>query len=174
MFPLLKKLFSKCTPFSFDSLSYAKTMEVLEIAQVEMFCANEVVVPGHRRGDLLCVVWEGTCVERVMNGDADAPSLEDCVDSCELSEDQEDSAEFELRNFVYVEAGDGLLRRFNPTVWHAGDWTGPVALQPDMERSAETTNGEDPKDIVALSSEGVKVSRARPLIRVYDSRLPPD
>jgi pyruvate/2-oxoglutarate dehydrogenase complex dihydrolipoamide dehydrogenase (E3) component len=44
-----------------------------------------------------------------------------------------------------------------PTVWHAGDWTGPVSLQPDAQRSAHVAPGEIPKDIVAVPLEGVKV-----------------
>jgi hypothetical protein len=41
-------------------------------------------------------------------------------------------------------------------VWHAGDWTGPIALQPDKRLSGESDQSEN-NDIVAMSSEGVKV-----------------
>ena len=43
-------------------------------------------------------------------------------------------------------------------VWHAGDWTGPVSLQPDITHSAEhLVEGDRLNDIVAVSEEGVKV-----------------
>jgi hypothetical protein len=41
-------------------------------------------------------------------------------------------------------------------VWHAGDWTGPIALQPERRLSGENEFSET-HDIVAMSSEGVKV-----------------
>jgi hypothetical protein len=41
-------------------------------------------------------------------------------------------------------------------VWHAGDWTGPIALQPDKRLSGESERAEN-NDIVAMSTEGVKV-----------------
>eukprot|EP00540_Astrosyne_radiata_P017160 CAMPEP_0116857452 /NCGR_PEP_ID=MMETSP0418-20121206/20552_1 /TAXON_ID=1158023 /ORGANISM="Astrosyne radiata, Strain 13vi08-1A" /LENGTH=674 /DNA_ID=CAMNT_0004491119 /DNA_START=314 /DNA_END=2338 /DNA_ORIENTATION=- len=126
-----------------SSLSYANTMEVLEIAQVEMFCPNEIVIPAHRRSELLCVVWEGTCVER------------DPADIGGSDSDPEGHELADLERAVYT--GDETARRSSPTVWHAGDWTGPVALQPDTERSAEVLDGDGPKDVVALSVEGVKV-----------------
>ena len=112
------------------SLSYSHTMEILEIAQVEMYCAGEVVVEGPRRPDVLCVFWEGACIER-----------------------ESDSWENDFSNhddFPHLRSG--------PTIWYAGDWTGPVSLQPDVVRSAAVPAGEKPKDIVAISAEGVKVS----------------
>lgn len=42
-------------------------------------------------------------------------------------------------------------------VWHAGDWTGPRSLQPEKRFSGESALGKT-HDIVAMSSEGVKVS----------------
>lgn len=42
------------------------------------------------------------------------------------------------------------------TVWHAGDWTGPASLQPDLNLAATGTNTKL-EDIVAISEEGVKV-----------------
>lgn len=48
-------------------------------------------------------------------------------------------------------------RLANQTVWHAGDWTGPISLQPDVKRSAEVLPGDTPKDIIAVPREGVKV-----------------
>jgi hypothetical protein len=109
-------------------------MEVLEIAHVELFCAEEVVIPAAKRQELLCVVWEGTLVERVCYGDGMAED-----DGSELSSD----ASADQKGTV--------------TVWHAGDWTGPVALQPDFELSANKSTEERPRDVVAVSQEGVKV-----------------
>lgn len=102
-----------------SSLSYGHTMEVLEIANVQLFCDGQVVIEGPRRQDFLCVIWEGTCMER----------------GCD------------------VDTGDTSL----PIIWHAGDWTGPISLQPDPLRSARPKPGETPRDIVAISKEGVKV-----------------
>jgi len=135
-----------------SSLSYANTMEVLEIAMVEMFCANEIVIPAHRRSEVLCVVWEGTCIERdemmESNTDGKHPPLIDHHMSV---------TDLDLGKLVYLQEGANALYVERSTVWHAGDWTGPISLQPDEERSAEVVNGETPKDIVALSTEGVKV-----------------
>lgn len=41
-------------------------------------------------------------------------------------------------------------------VWHPGDWSGPLTLQPDQELSGESPTSAT-NDIVAVSSEGVKV-----------------
>ena len=46
------------------SLSYASTMELLETARVDAFCQGDIVVPAERRDSVLCVIWEGTCVEQ--------------------------------------------------------------------------------------------------------------
>jgi hypothetical protein len=136
-----------------SSLSYANTMEVLEIAQVDMFCANEIVISATRRAEVLCVVWEGTCLEREPMADAYGNfSMLPPPGGGERHD-----VDINQEDVVYVDSGDGLIRRLSPTVWHAGDWTGPVALQPDTERSADAGLGEGPKDIVALSAEGVKV-----------------
>lgn len=53
-------------PF-FSGLSYVNTMEVLEIATVQVFCKDDVVVPESRRSQILCVVWEGTISEKSRN-----------------------------------------------------------------------------------------------------------
>jgi hypothetical protein len=134
-----------------SSLSYSNTMEVLEIAMVEMFCVNEIVIPSERRSEVLCVVWEGTCVERDSIDDLGLGPME-----VEDFNRQSSLSDLNLERIVYLNQEDGV-GSINPTVWHAGDWTGPLALQPDMERSAETTESEGPKDVVALSTEGVKV-----------------
>ena len=127
-------------PFSpFLSLSYVNTMEVLEIAMVEMFCAEEVVVSASKRPELLCVVWEGTLVERDLAG----------------SEHTQDSSS---EDSSQVSAEGSREQKNGLTIWHAGDWTGPVALQPDFDRSADKSTLERPRDIVAVSQEGVKVN----------------
>jgi hypothetical protein len=101
-------------------------MEVLEIANVEMYCFGETVIKGGQRPDLLCVFWEGTCKEVIPK--------------------QETNGQFE-ENGIHHEC-----------VWHAGDWTGPVSLQPDTNRCARVVPGEShPRDIIAVSEEGVKV-----------------
>jgi hypothetical protein len=108
------------------SLSYAHTMEVLELASVELFCAGHVVLEGLRRSDFLCVFWEGACRESTPLAHADI-----------------------------LEAG---VLNHPPTVWHAGDWTCPLSLQPDPERCVRVVPGErQPRDIIAVSEEGVKV-----------------
>ena len=86
-------------------------MEFLEIAQVQMYCKDEIVIEGRRRSEILCVFWEGTCSEKGSR-----------------------------------------------TVWHAGDWTGPESLQPDLHLAANDNSEDDPlEDIIAISEEGVKV-----------------
>lgn len=130
-------------------------MEVLEIAQVEMYCQHEIVIPADRRSEILCVVWEGTCVEcdpAVQRGSESDGSYSISNDRAQTSD------ELDSENVHFSDSGDGLLRRFNPTVWYAGDWTGPVALQPETERSTEVSRGGIQKDVRASSPEGVKVS----------------
>jgi len=121
-------------PF-FSTLSYASTMEVLEIAKVAVFCDGKVVIPANRRIEALCIVWEGACVER--EGDGDGRLRKD--DDPGFSEDKFD------------EDDD------SPTIWYAGDWIGPVALQPDIKRSALKASNKPLQDIIAVASEGVKV-----------------
>lgn len=104
-------------PF-FSSLSYMNTMEVLEIAKIRVFHAGDVVLPTSTRKDVLCVLWEGTCMDR----------------SCERG----------------PSGLDGAHRDARPSgVWYAGDWLGPVALQPN-----ESNDAQD--DVIAVSTEGVK------------------
>lgn len=107
-------------------------MELLETAKVDAYTTNDVIVHAERRRAVLCVVWEGTCSER---------SLE---------------IPFGKR------AGAGALapisEKSSPdtAIWHAGDWTGPLSLQPDKRLSGESaTSGTH--DIVAISEEGAKV-----------------
>ena len=111
-----------------SGLSYASTMEVLETARVDAYVKNDIVVPSARRRDVLCVVWEGTCMERMVKGS----------DKVSADDDLGDQAEVEM------------------TVWHAGDWTGPISLQPEKALSGENEQSSS-HDIVAMSSQGVKV-----------------
>lgn len=112
-------------------------MEVLETARVDAYCKNDIVVPAARRGQLLCVVWEGTCLERDKRRSKIPPG-----DNLELIEEDE--------SVESVESTQSAV------VWHAGDWTGPIALQPDRILSGESDGAEN-NDIVAMSVEGVKV-----------------
>lgn len=108
-------------------------MEVLETARVDAYGINDVVVPADRRGKLLCVVWEGTCMER------DKKFAKSSSERLDLIEENEEVESTEL-----------------VAVWHAGDWTGPIALQPERKLSGESEHAEN-NDIVAMSIEGVKV-----------------
>lgn len=116
------------------SLSYASTMELLETARVDAFCKGDVVVPAERRDSVLCVIWEGTCVEQKSGSPVPksltAPSMR------AISEDNPGK-----------HAG---------AVWYAGDWTGPVALQPEQALSGESELSKT-HDVMAMSSQGVKV-----------------
>jgi glyoxylase-like metal-dependent hydrolase (beta-lactamase superfamily II) len=114
-----------------SGLSYASTMEVLETAKVDAFCINEVVVEASRRSEVLCVVWEGTCMERPVTS----------------------------RNSLVLNTFDDLTASitYNSTaVWHAGDWTGPISLQPEKQLSGESQLSRT-HDVVAMSKQGVKV-----------------
>lgn len=114
-----------------SSLSYTSTMELLETARVNAYKKYDVIVPATRRSSLLCVVWEGTCSESPTNVvSRPAPLLP-----------------------TVVESGATNVHR---AVWHAGDWTGPISLQPEVFLSGESSNSAT-HDIVAVSSEGVKV-----------------
>lgn len=121
-----------------SSLSYAATMEVLETARVEVFGEDEIVIESRRRKEVLCVVWEGTCVERPDIGEEDKKSL--------LKRISENNVEITAEDTPDINTG----------VWHAGDWTGPIELQPDRRLSGESDSSET-HDIVAKSSQGVKV-----------------
>lgn len=123
------------SPFS---LSYTSTMEVLEAARVDAYCKNDVVVPISRRSHLLCVIWEGTCVER---------------NRSRTKMKQGDQA---LSAIDEANGEEGADCSQNGAVWHAGDWTGPIALQPDKRLSGESDLSRS-HDIVAMSTEGVKV-----------------
>lgn len=112
-------------------------MEVLETARVDAYCHNDIVVPSSRRGQLLCVVWEGTCVERDKR-----------MTKLNLGD--------KPPNLALIEEEEQEEPSTSMTVWHAGDWTGPIALQPDKRLSGESDQAAN-MDIVAMSTEGVKV-----------------
>ena len=65
-FPLLNK---KKPLYFYTSLSYANTMEVLEVVQVEVFCQYDIVLRAASRKDTFFIVWEGTCMEQMPNGE---------------------------------------------------------------------------------------------------------
>jgi hypothetical protein len=50
----------------------------------------------------------------------------------------------------------GAIDEESVAVWHAGDWTGPISLQPERRLSGESRTSAS-HDIVALSNVGVKV-----------------
>ena len=111
-------------------------MEVLETAKVDAYSMLDVVVPASRRSHLLCLVWEGTCSElEARKGKASRRTSKGLNP---IDEDEEQRLDGE------------------PSVWHAGDWTGPIALQPDTRLSGES-DCSDTHDVVAISPEGVKV-----------------
>jgi hypothetical protein len=119
------------------SLSYSSTMEVLETARVDAYCCNDIIIPSSRRGQVLCVVWEGTCVERDKR-----------MSKVSLSGN--------APNLALIDEDPQGKPLDSMTVWHAGDWTGPIALQPEKRLSGESERAEN-TDIVAMSTEGVKV-----------------
>lgn len=110
-------------------------MEVLETARVDAYAMGGVIVPAARRSQVLCVVWEGMCAERKSGRVAHRSTGNAALVTIE--EDKGDEVE-------------------NLAVWHAGDWTGPIALQPDRRLSGESDLSYD-HDVVAVSSAGVKV-----------------
>jgi len=109
-----------------SGLSYASTMEVMETARVDAYSEHDIVLPATRRKDVLCVVWEGTCMER------------------------------KVASHVCKNEDHSLCNDLEMAVWHAGDWTGPISLQPERALSGECQFSST-HDIVATSSQGVKV-----------------
>jgi len=124
----------QAVPF-ITSLPYRSTMEVLETTRVDAFCKNDVIVPAARRKELLCVIWEGTCVEREPGRCA----------SNQVG-----------KKLSLIGEDESYLAKGPSTVWHSGDWTGPLSLQPEKRLSGESESSAY-KDIVATSKEGVKV-----------------
>lgn len=113
-----------------SSLSYTHAMEVLETAKVDAYPTNGVVVPAAKRSQILCVVWEGTCSEIPKSG--------------------------AYSNYLSTIEETPRRTSRSPSVWHAGDWTGPIALQPESRLSGESELSTT-HDVVAVSPEGVKV-----------------
>ena len=130
-----------------SSLSYSFTMEVLETARVDAFCINDVVLPAARRNEVLCVIWEGTCMEREQSTTVRRSKVRSSG-SRRLS-----TFEVDLGQHSPLTAKDSKRRK---AVWHAGDWTSPRALQPEKSKSGESALSKT-HDVVAMSKEGVKV-----------------
>jgi CRP-like cAMP-binding protein len=109
-------------------------MELLETARVDAYRQNDVILSASRRSQLLCVVWEGTCSESLSSINRPAsPSSK-----------------------ALTTVNESPIPHRSPAVWHAGDWTGPISLQPDRVLSGESSTSTT-HDVVAVSSEGVKV-----------------
>jgi len=119
----------QAVPF-LTSLPYTSTMEVLESARVEAVNKNDVVVSAARRKEVLCVIWEGTCVEREVSSSSNS--------------------------LPFIEENESHSDKDSIAVWHSGDWTAPIALQPEKRLSGDSDNAAS-NDIVATSKEGVKV-----------------
>lgn len=134
-----------------SSLSYASTMEVLETAKVDAFCVNEIVVPAARRKEVLCVVWEGTCMEREKVSSA-TDALDDGISRNPNERRTSTFQDYQGKHSPL----DSKSKRKLGAVWHAGDWTGPRALQPEKRLSGENSSCHN-FDIVAMAQEGVKV-----------------
>lgn len=126
--------FTNCRLLCSCSLPYSATMELLEAAQVDVFKMGAIVVPAESRSTILCVFWEGTCIERKRYKGLQDQKI---VDSGDFS------AELAIEEDLMV--------------WHAGDWTGPLSFQPDLRMSGESRSIQNPHDVVALSEKGVKV-----------------
>jgi len=101
-------------------------MELLETARVDAYRQNDIILPSSRRSTYLCVVWEGTCSEVPTTSPAGLKTIKEHRTSRP------------------------------PAVWHAGDWTGPISLQPDRVLSGDSLTSKT-HDVVAVSFEGVKV-----------------
>ena len=137
-----------------SSLSYASTMEVLETARVDAFCQNDIVVPANKRHDTLVVVWEGTCMERETTF-----QKKGTINMVKSSTDRRVSTyhpQGQHRPLSPSEIQAVQGKQLSGSVWFAGDWTGPRALQPEKRLSGENSTSKS-HDIVAMSSEGVKV-----------------
>jgi hypothetical protein len=107
-------------------------MEVLETARVDAYMMHDIIVPASRRNSVLLVVWEGTCSERLT--------------------DPMNPRRSGVKTLHPVLKQDSAP----VAVWYAGDWTGPIALQPDKHLSSESKTSAT-HDVVAVSVEGVKV-----------------
>jgi len=133
------------------SLSYAATMDVLDRTIVTVYCVNEVIICAEKRPDTLCVVWEGTCMERERSQRAAKPSS-----TSRRVDLQKRNSAYGMSSGTYNPLSAKELRSKNLAVWHAGDWTGPKILQPEKHLSGESSTSKT-HDVVAISDEGVKV-----------------
>lgn len=93
------------------------------------------VVPAEKRRDILCVFWEGVCMEKTR------------INSRQHR--------FTKKSPIAIAAQDKVACAPH-AVWFAGDWTGPRALQPDLALSGESETSST-RDVVAVSGTGVKV-----------------
>lgn len=123
-----------------SSLSYASTMEVLETARVDTFYPGEIVVHADMRPTTVCVVWEGTCAER--------PKITGASSKAKPT--------FGAGLFAIGENKDDVFDDEDEAVWYSGDWTAPIALQPEKDLSSDN-HLNSTHDVVAVSKEGVKV-----------------
>lgn len=140
-------------PFLAD-LNYSSTMEVLEKAKVDTFAEDDIVVPANLRQDVLCVVWEGTCMEREQSSQT---TLTRAGSMKSRPERQRRVSSYQLNQGKHTPLTAREASANNPgAVWFAGDWTGPRALQPEERLSGESMLSST-HDIVAMSAEGVKV-----------------
>uniref|UniRef100_A0A7S1BBZ3 Metallo-beta-lactamase domain-containing protein n=1 Tax=Corethron hystrix TaxID=216773 RepID=A0A7S1BBZ3_9STRA len=136
-------------PFVTD-LTYSATMDLLEVVRVKFFEKGAIVVPQARRKDVLCVIWEGTCHERPVvsstnedfNNDGDYEF--NCLGSLNCRKRPVGSNEIDDSD-----SDDDII------FWSAGDWSGPVSLQPEKILCGESKRTRT-HDIVAWSSFGVK------------------
>lgn len=142
-----------------SSLSYSSAMEVLETARVDAYCVNDIVVPANRRRDVLCVVWEGTCMEREQTKGEMLFVPKEKMESKNAKQRRISSLGHDHQGRHDPITEKELLtlsKKKQGAVWYAGDWTGPRSLQPEKRISGESSLGKT-HDIVAMSSEGVKV-----------------
>jgi len=142
-----------------SSLSYSSTMEVLETARVDAYCVNDIVVPATRRRDVLCVVWEGTCMEREQTKSKMLFIPKEKIESKNAKQRRVSGiGQNNHGKHAPITEKDlvAFARKKHGAVWYAGDWTGPRSLQPEKRMSGESSLAKT-HDIVAMSSEGVKV-----------------
>ena len=100
-------------------------MEVLETAQVDIYSAGDVVLYAENRSDVLCVVWDGTCVEQERQTTTEHNPGARCVPITLL----EDSDDGKCNDSYDDDDSTGTHYNGALSVWHAGDWTGPHSLQ---------------------------------------------
>ena len=126
-------------------------MDVLDRTIVTVYCVNEVIICAEKRPDTLCVVWEGTCMERERSQRAAKPSS-----TSRRVDLQRSMSAYRMSSGTYNPLSAKELRSKKLAVWHAGDWTGPKILQPEKHLSGESSTSKT-HDVVAISDEGVKV-----------------